>query len=235
MPIAVARSKGNMAKRTSSSPSPPSLLILSKGQNLIKQILLHLGAIASISSLGSANAAVILSNNSSLPLSPLEGDTTQSIKQIVKNTGSYSPTRVVRDYEESSPLPDTGKTTIYRWLDELDRSQMFAPCPEGSTLLEFAESTNFLVQTCLSETGGDNPVFWMGFGKDGRGSLTLEINQDFEFWNGSTYYSLERGVWGKNSYILVGRPNGTLEAEAMLYYYHPCLDSDCPNSPTTEP
>lgn len=196
-----------------------------------------LGAIASISSLGSANAAAILPNNSLSPgLSPAlpsGGSATQF--WLVRDPGSYSTSRVIRDYQESSPLPDTGQTTIYRLLDELDRSQMFAPCPEGSRLLEFAETTNFLVQTCLSETGGKSPVFWMGFAKDGRGSLTLKINQNFEFWNGSTYYSLERGVWGENSYILVGQPNGTLEAEAMLYYYYPCLDSDCPNSSATEP
>ena len=124
-------------------------------------------------------------------------------------------------------MPLTGQTTIVSLIDQLKSSQLFAPCPENSQLIEFAESSNFLVQICLKETANDSTVFWMGYAKDGRGDLTLRIDENFEFWNFDTYYAIERRPLGENSYLLIGWPNGTMEAEALLYYYYPCFGDDC--------
>ena len=149
------------------------------------------------------------------------------IQEIAQNTGSYSVRVIERDYEAYNPLPVTGQTTIVSLIDRVNSSQRFAPCPENSQLIEFAESSNFLVQICLQETANDSTVFWMGYAKDGRGSLTVKIDENFEFWNFDTYYAIERRPLGENSYLLIGWPNGTLDAEALLYYYHPCFGDDC--------
>ncbi|HIK11181.1 MAG TPA: hypothetical protein IGS52_13080 [Oscillatoriaceae cyanobacterium M33_DOE_052] len=131
-----------------------------------------------------------------------------------------------RDYALAAPLPELGRTTVVSVLDRLDRSLMFAPCPGNSKLFEFAESTNLLVQICIDDTKNNGPVYWMGYGKDGRGSLTVKSNENFEFWNGGTYYSLERRGKGENSYIIIGNSDGNLRAEAILYYYYPCLGEE---------
>ncbi|WP_199248071.1 hypothetical protein [[Phormidium] sp. ETS-05] len=131
-----------------------------------------------------------------------------------------------RDYGLTAPLPELGRTTVVSVLDRLDRSLMFAPCPGNSKLFEFAESTNLLVQICIDDTKNNGPVYWMGYGKDGRGSLTVKSNENFEFWNGGTYYSLERRGKGENSYIIIGNSDGDFRAEAMLYYYYPCLEEE---------
>lgn len=147
--------------------------------------------------------------------------------QVAQNTGSYSARVIARDYGINTPLPQTDETTILRRIDELNSRELFAPCPENSQLIEFAESTNFLVEICLKETPRESTVFWIGYAKDGRGSLTLKLNQDLEFWNFDTYYAIERRTVGENSYILIGWPSGRLEAEALLYYYYPCFGDDC--------
>lgn len=149
------------------------------------------------------------------------------IAQLPENTGSYAARVIKRDYQIDQLLPSTGQTTILNLTKHLNDSEKFAPCPENSQLIEFAESTHFLVQICLQETANDSTVFWMGYAKDGRGSLTLEIDQNFEFWNFDTYYAIERRPLGENSYLLIGWPNGTIDAEALLYYYYPCFRDNC--------
>ena len=149
------------------------------------------------------------------------------LAQMPQDTGSYSAIVIQRDYEIDRPLPMTGETTIINLIDNLDYSQMFEPCPENSQIIEFAESQSFLVQICLKETNNDITVFWLGYAKDGRGSLTVKLDHNFEFWNVDTYYAIERRNQGENSYLLIGWPNGNLEAEALLYYYYPCLGDAC--------
>lgn len=149
------------------------------------------------------------------------------LAQIPEDTGSYSPKVIQRDYEVDSPLPITGQTTILNFINNLNACQMFQACPENSQLIEFAESENFLVQICLKDTNNDSTVFWMGYAKDGRGSITVRIDRNFEFWNVDTYYAIEQRYQGENSYLLIGWPNGNLQAEALLYYYYPCFGADC--------
>lgn len=156
-----------------------------------------------------------------------KSDSHPGTMQVAQNTGSYAARVTARDYGINTPLLPTGETTILRRIDELNSRELFAPCPENSQLIEFAESTNFLVEICLKETPRESTVFWLGYAKDGRGSLTLKLNQDLEFWNFDTYYEIERRTVGENSYILIGWPSGRLEAEALLYYYYPCFGDDC--------
>lgn len=156
-----------------------------------------------------------------------KSDSHPGTMQVAQDTGSYSARVIDRDYGINTPLHRTGETTILRHLDDLNSRELFAPCPENSQLIEFAESTNFLVEICLKETPRESTVFWLGYAKDGRGSLTVKLNEDLEFWNFDTYYALERRTVGENSYILIGWPSGRLEAEALLYYYYPCFGDDC--------
>lgn len=149
------------------------------------------------------------------------------IAQMPEDTGSYRARVIQRDYLIDNPLPTTGQTTILNLITNLNPSQIFAPCPDNSQLIEFAESTNFWVQICLNTMENDSQVFWMGYAKDGRGSLTVIIDENFEFWNVDTYYAIERRPLGENSYLLIGWPNGTLDAEALLYYYYPCFGERC--------
>jgi hypothetical protein len=149
------------------------------------------------------------------------------IAQMPEKTGSYQAREIQRDYPIDNPLPQTGRTTILNLITNLNPSQRFAPCPDNSQLIEFAESTNFLVQICLKQVEDESQVFWMGYAKDGRGSLTVTIDENFEFWNIDTYYAIERRPLGENSYLLIGWPNGKLDAEALLYYYYPCFEDSC--------
>ncbi len=60
---------------------------------------------------------------------------------------------IKRDYEASTPLPQTKKVTIRQPLQNLPSDRLFAKCPTNSQLTEFAESNNFLVMVCRE--GGD--------------------------------------------------------------------------------
>ena len=60
---------------------------------------------------------------------------------------------IKRDYETSTPLPQTKQVTIRQPLQALPSDRLFAKCPDRSQLTEFAESNNFLVMVCRE--GGD--------------------------------------------------------------------------------
>jgi hypothetical protein len=60
---------------------------------------------------------------------------------------------IKRDYETSTPLPQTKLVTIRQPLKALPSDRLFAKCPANSQLTEFAESNNFLVMVCRE--GGD--------------------------------------------------------------------------------
>jgi hypothetical protein len=60
---------------------------------------------------------------------------------------------IKRDYETTTPLPQTNRVTIRQPLQALPSDRLFAKCPMNSQLTEFAESNNFLVMVCRE--GGD--------------------------------------------------------------------------------
>jgi hypothetical protein len=121
-----------------------------------------------------------------------KSDSHPGTMEVAQDTGSYAARVTARDYGINTPLPRTGETTIFRRIDELNSRGLFAFSPENYQLIELAESTNFLGEICLKETPRESTVFWLGYAKDGRGSLTVKLNQDLEFWNFDTYYAIER-------------------------------------------
>jgi hypothetical protein len=65
-----------------------------------------------------------------------------------------------RDYEFSTPLPQTGKVTIRQPIQALPAKSLFDRCPVKSHLEAFAESTHFLVMVCR-DNSNDLKKYWI--------------------------------------------------------------------------
>ncbi|CAN1211416.1 DUF928 domain-containing protein [Tumidithrix helvetica PCC 7403] len=76
----------------------------------------------------------------------------------------YQPSAIAdefkRDYDFSTPLPQTGKVTIRKPLEALPLKSLFDRCPAKSHLEEFAQSTHFLVMICRDDTN-DLKKYWI--------------------------------------------------------------------------
>jgi hypothetical protein len=135
---------------------------------------------------------------------------------------------IKRDYEASTPLPQTKQLTIRQPLQALPSDLLFAKCPANSQLTEFAESNNFFVMVCRE--GGDRGLtkHWLQkFKKTGK-QMQL-IAQDRPNSQPSTWKS---GDYEVRIYADGARPNLTnaylesyntktklLRSEALIYHY----------------
>jgi hypothetical protein len=88
---------------------------------------------------------------------------------------------IKRDYETTTPLPQTKQLTIRQPLPALPSDRLFAKCPANSQLTEFAESNNFLVMVCRE--GGDRGLtkHWLQKSKK-TGKQTQLKAQDRPGW-----------------------------------------------------
>ena len=140
---------------------------------------------------------------------------------------------VKRDYEASTPLPQTKQVTIRQPLQDLPSDQLFAKCPENSQLTEFAESNNFIVMVCRE--GGDRGLtkHWLQKSKKTGKQLQL-IAQDRPNSQPSAWKS---GDYEVSIYADGARPNlinAYLESyntktkqgrsEALIYHYAKSYD-----------
>jgi hypothetical protein len=134
----------------------------------------------------------------------------------------------LRDYDFSTPLPQTGKVTIRRSLREFKQNRMFKPCPANSELYAFAESTNYQVEICTKEHTLKQPKYYFSRAKNGSGSLTIKSNDEDAAYqlifynNGYTYLIYRDGSNSRhpiNAYLEVTRPDGKTFGEALIYLY----------------
>ena len=134
----------------------------------------------------------------------------------------------LRDYNFSTPLPQTGKVTIRRSLREFKQNRMFKACPANSELYAFAESTNYQVEICTKEHTLKQPKYYLSRAKNGSSSLTIKSNDEDAAYqlifqnNGYTYSIYRDGGSSKNpinAYLEVTRPDGKTFGEALIYLY----------------
>lgn len=134
----------------------------------------------------------------------------------------------LRDYNFSTPLPQTGKVTIRRTLAEFKQNRMFKACPANSELYAFAESTNYQVEICTKEHTLKQPKYYLSRAKNGSSSLTIKSNDEDAAYqlifqnNGYTYSIYRDGGSSKNpinAYLEVTRPDGKTFGEALIYLY----------------
>jgi hypothetical protein len=140
---------------------------------------------------------------------------------------------IKRDYETSTPLPQTKQVTIRQPLQALPSDRLFAQCPANSQLTEFAESNNFLVMVCRE--GGDRGLtkHWLQKSKK-TGKQTQLVAQDRPNIQPSTWKS---GDYEVSIYSDGARPNlinAYLESyntktklgrsEALIYHYSKSYD-----------
>jgi hypothetical protein len=134
---------------------------------------------------------------------------------------------VQRDYDLTAPLPTTGQVTIRDNIRNLETDRLIAECPADSAPYAFAESTNYMAQICSAEYDPWLPKYYLGHAKADGSEIWL-TNEDHEtaqqliFANDDYTYVLHRDSARPsqtNAYLEVHAPNGTVYAEALLYFY----------------
>ncbi|MBW4445757.1 MAG: hypothetical protein KME38_02470 [Spirirestis rafaelensis WJT71-NPBG6] len=152
--------------------------------------------------------------------------------ELAQNKAKFKPDsdnpNYLRDYNFSTPLPQTGKVTIRRALREFKQNRMFKACPANSELYAFAESTNYQVEICTKEHTLKQPKYYFSRAKNGSSSLTIKSNDEDAAYqlifqnNGYTYSIYRDGGSSKNpinAYLEVTRPDGKTFVEALIYLY----------------
>ena len=95
---------------------------------------------------------------------------------LIGYSGTAQADDLKRDYEATTPLPQTGRLTIRRSISALPADQLFDRCPAQSRLEEFAESTRFLVMVCRDDRDALKK-FWIQKTKK-TGTITRLTGQD---------------------------------------------------------
>ncbi|PZO43482.1 MAG: hypothetical protein DCF19_05965 [Pseudanabaena frigida] len=134
---------------------------------------------------------------------------------------------VKRDYDFATLLPQTGKVTIRKPIQDLPAQSLFESCPPQSYLQDFAESTHFLVMVCRDRRN-EFQKYWIQKNKK-TGSILRLTAQDKPQSEPSLW---KNGVYSVSLYIDGRSPeltNAYLEsynlktqqgrAEALLYHY----------------
>lgn len=132
-----------------------------------------------------------------------------------------------RDYEPTTPLPDTGKVTVRNDIRNLDPDRLITDCPADSAPYAFAESTHYRVQICSQEYDPWQPKYYLGQAKDGSGELRITSSDPAEarqliFESDGYTYILDRDaarLEQANAYLQVFTPTGDSYSEALLYLY----------------
>jgi hypothetical protein len=140
---------------------------------------------------------------------------------------------IKRDYEASTPLPQTKQLTIRQPLKELPSDRLFAKCPANSQLTEFAESNNFLVMVCRE--GGDRGLtkHWLQKSKKTGKQTQLKAqdrpNSQPSTWKSGDYEASINSDGAKPNLV-----NAYLESyntktkqgrsEALIYHYAKSYD-----------
>ncbi len=137
---------------------------------------------------------------------------------------------IKRDYEFSTPLPQTGQVTIRQSLGALPATKLFQRCPGNSRLQEFAESTRYLVIVCR-DTRNNLKKYWIQQEKKTGKILRLtaqdQPNSQPSGWaKGNEQFFLYADGRGRiNAYLEVyNMKNQTGWAEALLYHYSQFYD-----------
>ena len=140
-------------------------------------------------------------------------------------TIAEAPT-IQRDYAPTSPLPSTGQVTLRGNIRNMETDRLIAECPPDSAPYAFAESTNYIVQICSAEYDPWMPKYYLGHAKADGTEIWL-TNEEHEtarqliFENSDYTYVLYRDTNPNetNAYLEVHTPDGTVYAEALLYFY----------------
>jgi hypothetical protein len=131
-----------------------------------------------------------------------------------------------RDYDYKTPLPQTGRVTIRRLLEDLPAENLFEKCPTRSKLQDFAESSNVLVMICRDQVN-TLQKYWIQ--KDKRTEEIVRLKALDEPRMESVLFQN-----GDNSLYLYGDGLGLINAylesyneqtkqgigEALLYHYN---------------
>jgi hypothetical protein len=137
-----------------------------------------------------------------------------------------------RDYEFSTPLPQTKRVTIRRPIAALPANQRFDRCPAQSRLEEFAESTSFLVMVCRDDRN-NMKRFWIQKAKK-TGAITkltwlMERGDPYRGWTSGDYsvsiYADGRNPEKLNAYLeSFNTRTKQGKAEALIYHYSRVYD-----------
>ena len=135
-----------------------------------------------------------------------------------------------RDYEFSTPLPQTGRVTIRKSIQALPATKLFERCPDNSRLEQFAESTHFLVVVCRDKRN-QLKKYWVQREKKTGKTLRLTAqdepqSQPSGWASGDNQFFLYADGRGRiNAYLEVyNLKKQTGWAEALLYHYDKFYD-----------
>jgi hypothetical protein len=138
---------------------------------------------------------------------------------------------IIRDYEFSTPLPQTGKVTVRQPIESLPLKSLFDRCPTKSHLEAFAQSTHFLVMVCRDDVN-DLKKYWIQKSiKNGKvRKITAQDlpNSQPVAWQSEDYavsiYADSARPELSNAYIeSFNTKTQKGRAEALLYYYSKSL------------
>lgn len=132
-----------------------------------------------------------------------------------------------RDYEPMTPIPAIDRVTIRDDVRNLAPDQAIADCPTDTSVYAFAESTSYFVQICSQEQDPWLPKYYIGQAKDGSSEQQITSDNPDEarqliFRDQGYAYILYRDSARPdltNAYLEIYTPEGTVYAEALLYFY----------------
>lgn len=140
---------------------------------------------------------------------------------------AQAPRTQVEDYGSTTPLPQTGRVTIRRSLQQFNSQRLFAPCPTGSQLSTYAESTHYQIQLCAVK---GTPRYYLSRDKrSGQRSQVFQVEEkDPQFANQRIFrkgrfqyilYRDGRNPERQNAYLQVFEGNQYRLGEALIYLY----------------
>ncbi|WP_374790837.1 hypothetical protein [Aerosakkonema funiforme] len=128
------------------------------------------------------------------------------------------------DYAPNTRIPAIGRVTIRDNIRNLPANKRFTRCPSNSNLIEFAESTNYLVMICSDERDRNRHKYWIQRSKHNRLILRLIASFDVrgvpDYPNGQyTYYIYADGGGRINAYLERCNQTRRCVSEALFYHY----------------
>jgi hypothetical protein len=134
---------------------------------------------------------------------------------------------IKKDYESSTPLPQTGKVTIRKPIQALPAKSLFNSCPAKSQLEEFAESTHYLIMVCRDASNNLKKYWIQKTRKTGEVLQLMVVNKPNtvpEGWKHGDYwvslYGDGRSPELVNAYLTYWNPKIQQgRGEALIYYY----------------
>jgi hypothetical protein len=136
---------------------------------------------------------------------------------------------IQRDYDFSTPIPETGKVTIRLPMKQIPSDRPFTVCPPQTVLLDFAESSRSLLMICSDEQDKTYGKYWIQRMAGRRTYLRLTApprpdrsHPGFKQGRETEYflYADSARPGQNNAYLEVyDRRTGKGTGEALLYHY----------------